>query len=497
MINVAIYLRKSREDNEKENLEETLARHERMVKEYCYKQEFHILKIYKEVVSAEHINNRPQMLELLNDVKNKKYNGVVVIELERLSRGDIIDANTIYETFKKANTIIYDLKRSYNFNNEDRTIFFDPKDKKLYDIKMLYSSWEYEKIRSRLAQGKYESAKEGYYVSGKTPFGYKKERIGRGYVLIPDQNAYIVKEIFNRYVNLGESSADILKWLNELDIKYPHFKINRFENTRLNQILRNKVYIGYIKYQNKRYGIETYFKGKHEPLVDELTFNKAEEIIKSHFRPHLAKNKKASNPFAGILKCPICGRSIYYKRIISGDKTHEYLCCKTIGCKNFSIKLSEFEEMFIYDLKNKLKTNINDINSYLNIEKDIKRKEKQYNDDLIKYNNMLNKCYELLETNIYDVDTFFARKNYILNQIENVKMNIKNIEEDYSHKYEETKKMIEILRIVIYKYQKLLTPKYKNELLRKYISKMEYYKQEKDKKNSRSNTKINIKFKLV
>ena len=66
MNNVAIYLRKSREDEELK--EETLTRHETMLMEYCNRNRLAVSKIYKEIVSGENIRNRPEMQKLLNDV---------------------------------------------------------------------------------------------------------------------------------------------------------------------------------------------------------------------------------------------------------------------------------------------------------------------------------------------------------------------------------------------------------------------------------------------
>lgn len=96
---VAIYIRKSREDD---NKEDTLLRHERILKEYCDKYDLRYSEksIYREIVSGDSINNRPQMQMLLEDVKNGLYDGVVVVELQRLSRGNGIDQEIIKETFK-------------------------------------------------------------------------------------------------------------------------------------------------------------------------------------------------------------------------------------------------------------------------------------------------------------------------------------------------------------------------------------------------------------
>ena len=102
-MNIALYLRKSREE-EIETREETLARHERILEDYCTKNNLTIIKKYKEVVSGESIENRPQMQQLLQDVQAGLYDGVVVVELERLSRGNQIDQAEILEVFKKSKT---------------------------------------------------------------------------------------------------------------------------------------------------------------------------------------------------------------------------------------------------------------------------------------------------------------------------------------------------------------------------------------------------------
>jgi len=110
---VAIYLRKSR-DEDNEAKEETLARHEKMLNDYCKRNKLNVVAIYKEVVSGESIANRPEMQRLLEDVNLGLYTGVVCVEIERLSRGNQIDQCEILEVFKKSNTKIYTLQKIYD-----------------------------------------------------------------------------------------------------------------------------------------------------------------------------------------------------------------------------------------------------------------------------------------------------------------------------------------------------------------------------------------------
>ena len=73
---------------------ETLARHKRILLDYAERNNLQITKIYQEIVSGESIAARPQMQQLLTDVEQGLYDGVLVIEVERLARCDTIDQGT-------------------------------------------------------------------------------------------------------------------------------------------------------------------------------------------------------------------------------------------------------------------------------------------------------------------------------------------------------------------------------------------------------------------
>ncbi|MBQ1767997.1 MAG: recombinase family protein, partial [Oscillospiraceae bacterium] len=103
-----IYLRKSRADLEAESHGEgeTLARHERTLLELARKQKLNVTEIYREIVSGDTIAARPVMQRLLSEVEQGIWTGVIVMEVERLARGDTIDQGIIAQTFKFTNTLI-------------------------------------------------------------------------------------------------------------------------------------------------------------------------------------------------------------------------------------------------------------------------------------------------------------------------------------------------------------------------------------------------------
>lgn len=65
-----------------------------------------IFQVYKEVVSGEFIASRPVMQELLSSVEKGLFEGVLVVEIERLARGDTMDQGIVAQTFKYSNTKI-------------------------------------------------------------------------------------------------------------------------------------------------------------------------------------------------------------------------------------------------------------------------------------------------------------------------------------------------------------------------------------------------------
>ena len=108
MAGYAMYLRKSRADIEAEarGEGETLAKHEKALTELAKRQGLLIVKRYREIVSGENIASRPQMQALLADVNDGKYDGVLVVEIERLARGDTIDQGVVAQAFKTSQTKI-------------------------------------------------------------------------------------------------------------------------------------------------------------------------------------------------------------------------------------------------------------------------------------------------------------------------------------------------------------------------------------------------------
>ena len=122
-----MYLRKSRQDDPNETVEEVLAKHENILQEYAMRElggkipEDHI---YREVVSGESIDDREEIKKVLSRIEDSKISGVLVIEPSRLSRGDLIDCGRLINEFRYTRTLVVTPYMTYDLEDKMERKFF-------------------------------------------------------------------------------------------------------------------------------------------------------------------------------------------------------------------------------------------------------------------------------------------------------------------------------------------------------------------------------------
>ena len=166
-----MYLRKSRKDDELENatIEETLARHERTLLELAHKMKITVDRIYREVVSGETIAARPMMQQMLADMEDGMCDGVLVMEVERLARGNTMDQGLVAQTFQLCDTKIITPMRTYDPQNEA--------DQEYFEFSLFMSRREYKTITRRMQAGRKASFNEGKYIGNIPPYGYDRMKL--------------------------------------------------------------------------------------------------------------------------------------------------------------------------------------------------------------------------------------------------------------------------------------------------------------------------------
>ena len=207
----AAYLRKSRME-EGMATDEVLAKHQKTLTDYAATHGIHIIDTYPEVVSGESLYARPQMLRLLQDVEDGKYDAVLCMDLDRLSRGRMKDQGIILDAFRESGTLIVTPEKVYDLSDEI--------DEEYAEMKTFISRREYKIITKRLRRGLKQTIQEGCYVAN-APYGYRKTVVDRKPTLeIYEPEAKFVRMIYDLYLQ-GYGMVTIANHVNALGAK-PH-----------------------------------------------------------------------------------------------------------------------------------------------------------------------------------------------------------------------------------------------------------------------------------
>ena len=355
------YLRKSRRDMELEALGqgETLARHEKQLTELAQRLGVQISKWYREIVSGETIAERPQARQLLADVGAGLWDGVLVMDVDRLARGDSIDQGVIMQTLLYAGVLVVTPDKIYDPTDEADAEFFE--------VKLFFARREYNMIKKRMQRGRIQSVLDGCYL-GPDLYGYKRVKLqgrkGWSLEVVPEQ-AQIVRSIFQWYA-LGMDGQDvgannIARRLNEMGLKTA--RGNAFTPSAVKGILGNPTYAGKIRWNTRTQQFRIVdgkrvrtrplcddpilVDGLHEPIVDAELFRRVQTIFASHDKRPKNAMRQLVNPLSGLIVCGECGHLLQAKEDRARQRRDGFLYCPTQGCPTCSAYVFVVEEMVL------------------------------------------------------------------------------------------------------------------------------------------------------
>lgn len=498
---VCIYLRKSRADREAEarGEGETLARHERILLDLAKKKEYIVGAIYREVVSGETIADRPVMQQLLREVESGMWDGVLVVEVERLARGDTIDQGVVSRAFQYSDTKIITPTKIYDPNNEF--------DEEYFEFGLFMSRREYKTIKRRLNAGRISSVKEGKYCGNKPPYGYERVKLEKekGYTLRPvPAQAEVVKMIYTWYAGDGceqIGTSKIVRKLNDMGIK--SMSGNNWTPASIQGILTNPVYIGKIRW-NGRKTVKTIQDGQvvktrprskdvlicdglHPAIISDDLYNSVQEIRqKNPHRPISIKNT-VRNPLAGIVYCSKCGRAMV-RRPYQKRGQEDVLMCPYTSCHTVSSKLSLVEKAVIdgieeiaeeYKLNNDIGISSRDIDFGITSKQNLIHEKES---ELERLNNQKAKQYNLLEQGIYTTEVFLERSKTIAESVQACSDSIEKLREEINRDkvlIEQQSEFVPRCEELLNNYWSLDTES-KNKMLKSLIEKVIYTKDSKN-----------------
>ncbi|WP_232695511.1 recombinase family protein [Brevibacillus daliensis] len=501
MERVAIYLRKSRADIEAEarGEGETLAKHKKALMKVAKHQNLNIVNIREEIVSGESLLHRPEMQELLKEVESKKYDAVLVMDVDRLGRGNMQEQGLILETFRQSKTKIITPRKTYDLEDEW--------DEEYSEFEAFMARKELKLINRRLQGGRVRSIEEGNYIATRPPYGYLIENNGKERYLIPhpDQE-HVVKMIFNWYTHSDpQKQMGTRRIANELNnMGIPTYTGRKWMPSSVLTVLKNAVYIGRIQWKKKQYKkskdplkktdrktrpvdewIDT--KGKHRPIISNEVFLKAQKILKTRYHIPYKLQNGITNPLAGIIRCGLCDSAAVYRPYQNGPG---HIRCSNDFCNSKSSRFDYVETRIVSSLtkwlaeykaqweKHADEPQESQIDSKQSILQSMLKEKTEVE-------NQKGRLHDFLERGIYDEETYVDRSQNLAIRIENLSEAIERVDKEL--KIEQVrgtarKEIIPSVEYVLKMYHHSDDPLEKNTLLKSVLEKA-VYKKEKWQKN--------------
>lgn len=442
--NVAGYIRLSREDGDKAE-SDSIGNQKKLITDYLEdREDFVLYDLYTDDGLTGTNFNRPSFCRMIADIEAGKVNCVVVKDLSRFGR-DYIDTGKYLERYFPDHGVrfisitdhIDSMKQAYDM---------------LLPIKNIFNEQYARDISKKVHASLKTKQRAGEFIGAFASYGYRKSSIDKNKLVIDEYAAGVVRKIFGLYLE-GHGKIRIAAMLNEAGIVCPseYKKINgdqyrnsnRLDGTSywtystIHRILQNEMYIGNMvqnrksqkmrgksKAQNREDWIVV--KGTHEAIIDDETWNKAQDLLKRRTRNLDLDSSKSI--FAGFLKCGDCGRALTKKTgnpQQSGSNVHYY--CGTYVrsgrqfCTPHTIPHQVLEKIILDDLQTILQS-IDDIREIIEPNRAADGGKKQINEnerrrlrtELEKVRSLKKAVYEDYRGELISKDEFCAyRQDYL------------------------------------------------------------------------------------
>lgn len=504
MERVAIYLRKSRQDMEAEarGEGETLAKHKKSLMRTAKSMSLNIIKIREEVVSGESLFHRPQMNELLKEVSAGEYDAVLVMDVDRLGRGNMQEQGLILETFRESNTKIITPRKTYDLNDEF--------DEEYSEFEAFMARKELKIINRRLQGGRVRSVEEGNYIGTRAPYGWEIEKEGKSRYLVPHPTQHkIMIMMYELYAHEDPDermgSAKISNRLNELGFRT--YTGKPWTGVLVLNIIKNPVNVGYVSWgKNKTKktptgrtvklqpeGSYTKVIGKHRKYVTpefEALYNRAMELLGERYHVPYQLENGMSNPLSGLIKCGKCGYAIVL-RPYTNQASH--LMCPNRDCDCKSVQATYVYDAVLGGLQQWLENYRIQWDKYKPSKKTsnaLELKEMQlkaFQKEAEELEQQKGRLHDFLERGIYDEDTYLERSAALAERISSAQQAIARAEVEVANELKQKDAQLNIIPLmknVIKLYRKTDDPAKQNALLKSVINKVVYTKEKHEYKDS-------------
>lgn len=465
----AMYVRVSSEEQARDGY--SIDAQIKAIKDYAIKNDIFIddNHIYKdEGISGRKAEKRPAFMEMIKIAKSKpkQFDVILVHKFDRFSRNR--EDSIVYKSL---------LKKECEINVISITEHLDPDDKMSIILEaFLEAMAEYYSINlsEEVKKGQIEKHSQGG-LQTRPSFGYNVEN---NKLIINEEEAKVVKLIFEKYALENESMMSIAKTVNSLGITTKNG--NKFENRTIYYILNNPVYIGKLKYTPGRRNTYDFddpntilVDGKHSPIIDNNLWDLTQlKLSKNNIwkKPKTRLDYSVKHWSKGLIRCSECGCTF-----VTTTKS-KYRCNgynKGKCTSNATIDINEAESLILAQIRK-------DFNSGIikNIvpNKNEKKTISEYDIIVSSINSLEEKEERIKKSYINGIDTleeYKANKNMLAKEKERLTEKLSLLEKPNLEKHkqeiiENGKNVYEILT------DENISLEEKNDIVNKLINKVEY-----------------------
>lgn len=298
----AVYIRVSTEEQAKEGF--SIAAQQEKLAAFAHSQGWEIEAFYVDEGYSAKNTERPQLKSLLDAVRARRVDVVLVYRLDRLTRS-VLDLYQLLEEFERYHVKFRSCTEVYDTTTAIGRLFLT--------LVAALAQWERENLAERVKMGMVQMAREQKRPGGPPPYGYD---LREGKLVINRQEAKIVRQIFQLYL----SGAGLQQIADELNERGHRGKTGALWNTTtLSHLLQNHAYYGALRWNFAESGQKQNPPEKwiirekvHSPIVAKETFFLAQKRLATRRRKH-PRELASDFLFSGILFCSVCGSAMYGK----------------------------------------------------------------------------------------------------------------------------------------------------------------------------------------
>lgn len=376
----ALYVRLSREDGDKEESDSIVNQKELLQQFASLEADIAVHDVYVDDGWSGTNFDRPEFIRMMEDVKDRAVNCVIVKDLSRFGRNYIDVGQYIEKIFP-----LMDIRFISVTDNLDSVKNPQTMNNIIVPFKNLINDEYCRDISNKVRSSLDLKRKQGKHIGSFACYGYKKDPEDHNHLVIDGEAADVVRDIF-RWYKSGMSVIGISKKLNQMGVpnpscykkmqglryknRYEKMTDHRWPESSVRRILANRMYVGDLVQgliKIKSYKVQVAQRqpkddwiivpDTHEAIVSREDFEVVQELLRRNTRVAPAKTDSKVYLFAGFIRCGDCGRSMFRKHYVHPYGEYNYFVCTTYAkrdknaCTKHSIRGDLIEKIVLQSIQ--------------------------------------------------------------------------------------------------------------------------------------------------